>query len=98
MGDWTFDRAAALGGIGFVVLAGTASAIAPTSMRLDRDVDEIRRTIADHADGLGASALLTALAMLALGCFIAYVHGRLTPAARGGSARAVTFALAGAAL
>lgn len=77
MNDRTFDRAAALGGVGFVALAGVASAIAPTTMALDTDVAEIRSKVAEHADRLGASALLTGLAMLALGLFLGYLHRRL---------------------
>ncbi len=60
MSDWTYDRAAALGGVAFVVLAGAASVIAPTTLALDSGVDEVRDSLAGHADALGASALLTA--------------------------------------
>ena len=99
MSEWTFDRAAAMGGVGFVVLAGTASAIAPTTLALDSGAAEIRSKIAGHADALGTSALLTALAMLAFGFLLAYVHGRLRSAeTRNGSSLPACFALAGTAL
>jgi hypothetical protein len=77
MSDSTFDRAAALGGAGFVALAAAASAIAPTNMELDTDVAEVRRKISEHADRLGTGALLTALAMVSLGFFLGYLHKRL---------------------
>jgi len=99
MTEWTFDRTAALGGIGFVVLAGTASAIAPTTLALDSGADEIRSKLAGHADALGTGALLTALSMLAIGFFFAFVHERLrstgTPT---GSSLPACFALAAGAL
>lgn len=99
MSDWTFNRTAAMGGIGFVVLAGTASAIAPTTLALDSGAEEIRSKLADHAGALGTGALLTAVAMLAFGFFLAHVHERLrsveTPNA---SSLPACFALAGTAL
>ncbi len=99
MSDWTFDRAAAMGGIGFVVLAGIASAIAPTTLAIDSSAEEIRSKLAGHADAIGTSALLTALAMLAIGFLLAYVHGRLRSAeSRNGSSLPACFALAGTAL
>ena len=99
MSDWTFDRAAAMGGIGFVVLAGVASAIAPTTLALDSSADEIRSKLAAHADALGAGALLTALAMLAIGFFLAHVHERLRSVeTRNASSLPTCFALAGTAL
>lgn len=99
MMDRTFDRAAALGGIGFVALAGVASAIAPTTMALDTEAADIHSKLADHADRLGASALLTALAMLALGFFLSYLHQRLRAVDPvGGSSLPACFALASSAL
>lgn len=99
MDNWTFDRTAALGGIGFVVLAGVASAIGPTTMALDQSAAEIRDRIGDRADALGVGALLTALAMLAFGAFLAYVHERLRAVEPpGGSSLPACFALAGTAL
>ncbi len=99
MRDWTFDRAAAMGGIGFVVLAGIASAIAPTTLALDSGAPEIRSKLAGHADALGTSALLTAFSMLAIGFFVAFVHARLkSVGTRTGSALSTCFALAGSAL
>lgn len=99
MSEWTFDRAAAMGGVGFVVLAGTASAIAPTTLALDSGAAEIRSKLAGHADAIGTSALLTALAMLAIGFFVAFVHGRLKSVeTRTSSALSTGFALAGTAL
>lgn len=98
MNHWTYDRAAALGGVAFVVLAGSASVIAPTTLAVDSTADQIRDKLAGHADALGTGALLTALAMLALGFFLSYVHGRLQSVEPAGSSLPASFALAGTAL
>lgn len=99
MSEWTFDRAAALGGVGFAVLVGAASVIAPTTLSLDANVADIRSKLADHPDAIGVGALLTALAMLALGFFLAYVHQRLR-SVEGDEPTSLTacFALAGTSL
>jgi len=98
MSEWTYDRAAALGGAAFVVLAGAASVIAPTTLALDSSADEIRDKLAGNAGALGSGALLTALSMLALGFFLSYVHGRLQSVEPAGSSLPACFALAGTAL
>lgn len=98
MRDWTFDRAAALGGIGFAVLAGVASAIAPTTMKLDIGATELRSKLAGHADGIGTGALLTAIGTISFGCFLAYVHRRLETVERSGSTLGSCFVIAGTAL
>ena len=99
MRNWTYDRGAALGGIAYFLLVGAAASIAPTTLELDLNASDVRRELAGHANALGASAVLTALAMLALGCFIAAVSQRLKSSdPDGGSSLPICFTLAGAAV
>lgn len=99
MTDSLYDKGAALAGLGFVLLAGVASAIAPTTLKLDLSAAEVRSKLSGDAGALAAGALLTALAMLALGLFIGYVYRRLRASDPGnGSSLPTGFALAGTVL
>lgn len=98
MGTWTYDRAAALGGVTYFVLVGAAVSIAPTTLDLDLGSADIRSELAGNANALGTGAVLTALAMLALGCFLPAVGHRLRHTdPEGGSSLPTAFVLAGGA-
>ena len=71
MSDWTFDRAAAMGGIGFVVLAGIASAIAPTTQARTLQTGVFPRW-------LGVTAIVAGLAGLVV-VSILYTTGEPAP-------------------
>jgi hypothetical protein len=96
MSDSMFDRAAASGGLAFAVLGLASAAVAPTPPDVDAPADQVRRYLSEHRGGFGASAILMALALVAVSLVFAYVHRRLVDT-DGETAAPSCFLLAGSA-
>jgi len=90
------DRAGAIGGIAFTVLAFASTFVVPVAPAVDDSAAEIRDYLTDHQTALGVSTVLYTTAMLAFVAFLAMVHRRIAATARSAIA-AGTFLVAGTA-
>jgi hypothetical protein len=100
----TFDRIAASGGIAFTVLGLSTMVIAPAAPAVDAPAAEIRSYLAANHDRFGLSAVVMALAVLAVAVSLGFIHRRLAETDEGtavpgtfliAAGATVTFALAG---
>jgi hypothetical protein len=92
------DRIAAMFGVAFTVCIAGSVAVVPAAPEYDEGAAAIRAYLTQHATALGISTVLTAVAVLALMVFFAFVQNRLPGAERDGGPVATTFLMAAAAV